>query len=188
MRKIILNLAVTLDGYIEGPNGEIDWLGIDGGSDDSGAESHFDKFLESIDTIFFGRVSYEKWGEHQPRENASPPETKLWQGVHSKKKYVFSNRLKITEGKVELINSDVLTKVQEIKNQPGKDIWLYGGSSLITTFMNLGLVDRYLLAVFPVILGDGKPLFTNIRNRVGLTWKNTTASSGILLLDYETKR
>ncbi|MCE7057313.1 dihydrofolate reductase family protein [Algoriphagus sp. AGSA1] len=188
MRKIILNLAVTLDGYIEGPNGEIDWLGIGGAPDDSGAESHFDKFLASIDTIFFGRVSYEKWGEYQPGENASPSETKLWEGVHSKKKYVFSNLLKTNEVKAELISSDVLTKVQEIKNQPGKDIWLYGGSSLITTFMNLGLVDSYLLAVFPVILGEGKPLFTNIKNRVGLTLKNSTAGSGVLLLEYETKR
>jgi dihydrofolate reductase len=188
MRKIILNLAVTLDGYIEGPNGEIDWIGMGGGPEESGAGAHFDKFLANIDTIFFGRVSYEKWGEYQPGENASPPEMKLWEGVHSKKKYVFSNRSKITEGKAELINSDILTKVQEIKNQHGKDIWLYGGSSLITNFMNLGLVDRYLLAVFPVILGDGKLLFTNIRNRVGLTLKNTTASSGVLLLDYEAKR
>ena len=189
MRKIILNLAVTLDGYIEGPNGEIDWLGMGGDSpDDSMAEAHFDEFLATIDAIFYGRLSYEKWGEYQPAKDASLPEKKLWDGVHSKKKYVFSNSLKTVNGKADLINSDILDKVQDIKNQPGKDIWLYGGAGLITTFMNLGLVDTYLLAVFPVILGDGKPLFTDIKNRIGLTFKKATPGSGVILLEYETKR
>lgn len=189
MRKIILNVAVTLDGYIEGPNGEIDWLETGGGSpEDPAVESHFDKFLATIDTIFYGRISYEKWGEFQPPEGASVAETKLWNGVHSKKKYVFSNSLKKVNGKAEVINSDIFTQVQDIKNQSGKDIWLYGGASLITTFMNLGLVDKYLLAVFPVILGDGKPLFSGIRNRVGLTLKSTKPSSGVILLEYDTKR
>ena len=188
MRKIILNLAVTLDGFIEGPNGEIDWLSLGGGPDDSGTESHFDKFLVTIDTIFYGRISYEKWGEYQPDENASMPEKKLWKGVHSKKKYVFSSSLKNTGTTVELINADILSNVQKIKNQPGKDIWLYGGSGLITTFINLGLVDRYLLAIFPIILGKGKPLFKDIKNKVVLNNKSTTTASRVVLLDYETRR
>ncbi|WP_306416010.1 dihydrofolate reductase family protein [Fulvivirga ulvae] len=100
---------------------------------------------------------------------------------------VFKQPPKINK-KAEVINTDIFTQVQDIKNQPGKDIWLYGGASLITTFMNLGLVDKYLLAVFPVILGEGKPLFSEIRNRVDLMLKSTTPSSGVILLEYDTKR
>lgn len=186
MRKIILNLAVTLDGFIEGPNGETDWcrreLHSDIGSD---AKSHFDRFLESIDTIFYGRVSYDKWGEHHPLNDASPFEKNLWEGVHSKKKYVFTRKPKSSD-KASFITTDIPEKILEIKNQPGKNIWLYGGAGLITSLMNLGLVDNFLLAVYPVILGSGKPLFSDIKNRVGLRLNGvTTSESGIILLNYD---
>lgn len=183
MRKIVLNLAVTLDGFIEGPNGEIDWLST--GHSDTGMESHFDEFLAGIDTIFYGRISYEKWGEFQPDDNAANWEKKLWEGVHSKRKVVFSKSMERADGKVEVVGSDIPDRVQDIKAEAGKDIWLYGGASLTTSFMNLGLVDRFLLAVFPVILGSGKPLFADIRNRTDLHLKDVTRDSGIILLDYE---
>lgn len=74
----------------------------------------------------------------------------------------------------------------EIKQQPGKDIWLYGGGKLITTFINLGLVDVLRLAVHPVILGSGKPLFKDIKKRMGLNLTGAKASkSGVVLLEYE---
>jgi dihydrofolate reductase len=87
MRKIVLNLAVTLDGFIEGPNGEIDWCALDGESD-----AFFDKFLPEVDSIFYGRVSYDLWGQYQPPDTASASEKKLWSIVHSKEKYVFSRK------------------------------------------------------------------------------------------------
>ncbi len=184
MRKVILNLAVTLDGFIEGPNGEIDWCRMD---NDSGSESFFDKFLADIDTIFYGRVSYDLWGQYQPAENASDAEKKIWQAVHSKSKYVFSRNPK-EDGKAIFISSDIVTRVNEIKKQPGKNIWLYGGADLITNFINEGLVDSYLLAVFPVILGSGKPLFANIKNRIGLKLNAVeTSTSGVILLNYDAK-
>lgn len=188
MRKIILNLAVTLDGFIEGPNGEIDWCNFepDSGSG-SNIESHFDVFLDTIDTIFYGRVSYDMWGEYQPPANASQAEKKLWNGVHSKTKYAFSSNPRYNSN-ATYITSDIAKKVEEIKNQPGKDIWLYGGARLITSFMNLGLIDNYLLAVHPVILGAGKPLFSDIQNRVGLKLNQvTTSESGVILLNYDRK-
>ena len=85
MRKIILDLAITLDGFIEGPNGEIDWCIMD---DDMG----FDDFLASIDTIFYGRVSYDMWGRYQPAAEAPDAEKQLWEAVHAKKKFVFSSK------------------------------------------------------------------------------------------------
>jgi dihydrofolate reductase len=186
MRKVILNLAVTLDGFIEGPNGEIDWcITDDGPGSEEGITSHFDQFLARIDTIFYGRISYDLWGQYQPAGDAAPSEKKLWESVHSKSKYVFSTHPKENRD-VTYITSDIANRVNEIKSEPGKDIWLYGGGSLITSFMNLGLIDNYLLAVHPVILGGGKPLFADLKDRTNLKLKGTvTSKSGVILLDYE---
>jgi len=186
MRKVILNLAVTLDGFIEGPNGEIDWCVMDDGpAAEEGITSHFDEFLARIDTIFYGRVSYDLWGQYQPAADASLPEKKLWESVHSKSKYVFSMQPDESNDAV-YITSDIADKVNEIKAQEGKDIWLYGGAKLITTFVNLGLVDNYLLAVHQVILGGGKPLFSDLKGRTNLKLNRAvTSKSGVILLDYE---
>src|SRR5690606_21909683 len=139
MKKVILNLAVTLDGFIEGPNGEIDWCILDD-------DMNFDAFIESIDTIFYGRVSYDAWGNFQPDENASQAEKLVWQEIHSKDKFVFSRQSRVEDG-ATLISSDIVRKVTEIKHQGGKDIWLYGGASLIKTFINSGLIDIYKISV-----------------------------------------
>lgn len=183
MRKVVLNLAVTMDGFIEGPNGEIDWIFAE---NSDGGMSFFDEFLPTIDAIFYGRVSFEKWGEFQPVGDVTPDEKKLWDSVHSKKKYCFS-RTMTTSDNAELIKENITERVMEIKRMQGKDIWLYGGGSLITTFMNLGLIDRFLLAIFPVVLGSGRPLFKDLQNRTSLTLRNVTSGSGIVLLDYERK-
>lgn len=177
MKKVILNLAVTLDGFIEGPNGEIDWCIMDD-------DMNFDRFIESIDTIFYGRVSYDAWGNYQPDENTSPAETMMWQGIHAKNKFVFSHQSRPDE-KATFITTDIVNKVAEIKKQDGKDIWLYGGANLIKTFIKLGLIDSYKIAVHPVALGSGKPLFENLKNRIGLKLISTNVfKSGVVELTY----
>jgi dihydrofolate reductase len=184
MRKIVLDLAITLDGFIEGPNGEIDWLVKDEETDFGGILTDI---LADIDAIFYGRISYDMWGNYYPGENASPKLKAAYNLLHSKPKYVFS-RTKASDGKATFINSNIMQRVQEIMQQPGKNIWLYGGGKLITTFINLGLVDVYRLAVHPVILGSGKPLFENINTRVGLKLIDAKPSkSGVILLRYQTK-
>lgn len=178
MRQIILDLAVSLDGYIEGPNGETDWCIMD---DDMG----FDDFLSSIDSIFYGRISYDAWGNFIPAENAVEAEVKLWRDVHSKKKYVFSHQSG-QDDKVNFIHSEIPEKVAEIKRQPGKDIWLYGGAGLIKTFTDLNLIDIYRISVHPIVLGHGKPLFEDLKKRVNLTLiKTNTFKSGVVQLIYE---
>lgn len=132
MRKIILDLAVSLDGFIEGPDKEIDWCIMD-------EKMQFDQFIDSIDTIFYGRVSYDSWGNYQPNTTATAAERQLWAGIHDKKKYVFSRQSNSEkeENNATFINADISQKVQEIKNQSGSNIWLYGGASLIKTFIQL---------------------------------------------------
>jgi dihydrofolate reductase len=181
MKKTVLDLAVTLDGYIEGPNGEIDWCIMDDDMD-------FDGFLSGIDTIFYGRVSYDKWGNFQPYTNASSTEQMIWKEVHSKNKFVFSSQSR-QDNKATFISSDIAEKVNEIKKQGGKDIWLYGGASLIKTFIQLGLIDIYRLSVHPIVLGSGKPLFEDLKERIGLKLIETNIfKSGVVQLIYEPKK
>ncbi len=176
-REIILDLAVSLDGYIEGINGETDWCIMD-------EDMNFHKFLSDVDTILYGRKSYELWGKYIPGNKASDMEMKIWELIHSKKKYVFSKTLTKLDNNV-IINDNIAEAVNKLKNEPGKDIWLYGGASLITTFMNLRLVDEYRLSVHPVILGAGKPLFSDLKQRQELKLVDTRRfSSGVVQLCY----
>lgn len=181
MKKVILDLAVTLDGFIEGPNRETDWCIMDDDMD-------FEGFLSSIDTIFYGRISYDAWGNFQPSANASPVEKAIWKDVHAKDKFVFSGQ-KSHDGKATFINADISTKVLEIKNQGGKDIWLYGGASLIKTFIKLDLIDICRISVLPIALGSGKPLFKDLTNRLRLKLIETNVfKSGVVQLIYEIEK
>jgi len=177
MKKVILDLAVTLDGFIEGPNGEIDWCIMDDDMD-------FDGFLESVDTIFYGRVSYDAWGNFQPDENATPAEQNLWKAIHAKNKFVFTSQNR-TDDRATFVNTDIAAKVAETKQRDGKDIWLYGGASLIKTFIDENLVDVYRISVHPTALGAGKPLFENLKKRLALKLTKTNVfRSGVVQLIY----
>lgn len=183
MRKIILDLAVSLDGYIEGPNGEIDW--ITSSEHDDAPGDFLGDLLEETDTIFYGRKSYDLWGEFIPGDDFPEGVRKAYEKVHTKKKVVFSTTKKY-DGNVETISANIGQRVNDVLSQPGKNIWLFGGGSLITAFINLGLVDVYRLGVYPVILGAGKPLFKDISTRVNLKLTGTKSSdSGVILLKYE---
>ena len=181
-RKIILDLAVSLDGFIEGRNGEVDWCIMD-------PEMEFTNFLDQIDTILYGRKSYDLWGQYSPTSGASDDEKELWELVHSKKKYVFSRTQKGSVREAIYVNKNICEEVNKLKNKPGKDIWLYGGANLITTFIDLGLVDEFRLSVHPVVLGEGRPLFVDIKQRLKLNLLNTkTFSSGVVQLIYHLNR
>lgn len=180
MRKVILDLAVTLDGFIEGPNGEIDWCIMD-------EEMDFGAFLSGIDAIFYGRVSYDAWGNFQPEPHASETEKALWSAVHSKRKYVFSSSPR-QDPNAMFIASNIVETVNEIKRQEGKDIWLYGGASLIKSFINSNLIDRYRLSIHPTVLGAGKPLFENLKEKINLQLIGVNRfKSGVVQLLYEPK-
>jgi len=172
MRKLILQVAVSLDGFIEGPHGEIDWCFTD---QDYGLKD----FFKQIDTLFIGRKTYELM--ISMGDNASP-------GFPKFKEYIFSSTLEKVKDDAVLIKDDIKSKVKEIKNENGKDIWLFGGGSLTTSLMNLDLVDEIGLAVHPVILSGGKPLFSEIKKRVELELLDSKVySTGLVFLKYAIK-
>ena len=173
MRKIILFVAVSLDGYIEGPNGEFDWCFTD---QDYGMAD----FFKRIDSLFIGRKSYEL--TLSMGDEAMP-------GFPALKEYVFSNTLtEVRPGEI-LVRGDIEKEVKRIKQEPAKDIWLFGGANLTSTLLNLDLVDEIGVAVHPIILGSGKPLFQDIPRRVELELQDTkTYSSGLVSLTYTFKR
>ncbi len=173
MRKVILGLAISLDGYIEGPNGEYDWCFTD---QDYGMSD----FYKRVDSLFLGRKSYELTLSMGEEAMADFP--KLTQ-------YVFSTTLTEVKPGAILINENIEAEVRRIKNETGKDIWLFGGAMLTASLLNLGLIDEIGLAVHPIILGSGKPLFSNLQNRVPLTLTDTkTYSSGLVYLTYSVGR
>lgn len=177
-RRILLDLAVTLDGFIEGENGEIDWCIMD-------PEMNFIDFLNSIDSIIYGRKSYELWGKFTLDQMETDDDKEMWQMIHQKQKYVFSRTQKSSDDHVIFINDNIAEEVNRLKNMPGQDIWLYGGSSLITSFIDLGLIDEFRLSVHPVILGEGKPLFCDIKQRLNLKLIETKSyRSGVVQLIY----
>lgn len=167
MRKIILNLAVSLDGFIEGPNGEYDWCLTD--QDYGMAE-----FYEDTDAIFIGRKSYELVAAE---EHPFP----------GSKVYVFSDTLPaIDNHDMQVVRSeDFDSAAADIISAPGKDIYLFGGANLLSAFINKNLIAEMLLSIHPVMLGGGKALFENIHDKVELNLlSQQTYNTGLVQLRY----
>ena len=180
MKNIILSVATSLDGYIEGPNGEIDWLSFS----EETAEV-LETFLNDIDTVFYGRVSYELWGTYVPAEEGSDFEKNFYQRLHKMSKVVFSTTKNDFVGQPVVIRNDIQNAVNQLSKESGKNIWLYGGADLVTTFINYNLIDEYRIAVSPIILGSGKPLFKGINHRVKLKLHEVKAGkSGVVEYCY----
>ena len=176
MRKIIAGFAISIDGYIEGPNGEYDWIIYD--------KEQFKElaaYWKKIDAMFYGRKTYEALLKN-PGDGKTNPFAHM-------KHYVFSNSLaKVKEGFI-LVNGDTKKEVMKIKNEPGKDIAVFGGAELACSLINLKLVDELMLAICPVLLGKGKSFFINIEERNYFILKETkTYSSGLVSLTYAAKK
>lgn len=171
MRKVVLNLAVSLDGYIEGPNGEYDWCFAD-------QDYGMTEFFEQIELIFMGRKSYDLINNNGDI-NAFPH-----------KKYVFSDTLDADlNPAINIIRKEnFIERVKEIKEQDGGQIWLFGGAELISEFLEHHLIDEFLLSIHPILLGSGKSLFNTMDKRVQLQHAGTESySSGLVQVRYIVK-
>ena len=150
MRKIIAGFASSTDGYITGPNGEYDWILID-------KEIDFTEEAKKYDTYLFGRKTYEA-----AQASGTPP-------MAGNRNYVFSRTLESVDPNYILIRDDVPNQVQKLKEEEGKDIALFGGASLLTSLLELHLVDELTISVIPVLLGKGRPMIGELKNKISLS-------------------
>ncbi len=195
MRKVVLSMMVTLDGYGAGPHDEMDWL-PPFNNEALWKDLHADmwKALNKVDTILLGRVTYQIWEKYWPAAGANPASTKndrdFAKFADETEKIVFSRTLdKVEWENTRLVTCNIAEEIAKLKEQPGKDIALAGGPGIARTFMSRGLVDDYKFLVSPVALGDGKPLFKGIESRLKLKLIDTKVyKSGIVGLHYEPVR
>jgi dihydrofolate reductase len=166
MRKIILFIASSLDGYIAKNDGSVDWLPVSG-------SSGYDNFYKSIDTVIMGNTTYSQvltFGAYPYQD---------------KKSYVFTrNNDHKKDENIQFVN-DAEKLIKNILSNPGMNIWLIGGSKIISNFMNLGFVDEIIISIIPIVLGNGIPLFMDIQKETKFELIKTTDYDTLVELHYK---
>jgi dihydrofolate reductase len=182
MRKVIFQMMISLDGYFEGPNREIDWHNVDDEFNDYATGT-----LKSVDTLLFGRVTYELMAGYWPTEMADSDDPVVAERMNTLEKIVFSKTLKKAEWEnTTLVKKDIAETVEILKQKQGKDIAIFGSSDLALALLPSGLIDELRILINPVILGQGKTLFRGIDSRLYLKLLRTRIfRSGTVLLCYE---
>ena len=184
MRKIILMMSVSLDGFIEGPHRELDWHMVD-----DELHSHFNEQLRAMGAFLDGRVTYELMAGFWPTADTDPSSTRpvvefagIWRDMP---KIVFSRTLERADWNTTVMRDVVPEEIMRLKAQPGGDMVL-GGADLAASFMRHDLIDEYRLYVHPIVIGKGKPLFPASDTKIALRLAGTqTFGNGVVLLRYQ---
>jgi dihydrofolate reductase len=170
MRKLIYSMGVSLDGFIAGPGGEIDWS-----APDEELHRFHNQQMREIGVHLCGRRLYETmvyWETAEENPSATDYElefARIWKKLP---KIVVSKTLAKVEGNARLVTDVAAAEVAKLKEQPGKDLAV-GGAGLASTFIKLGLIDEYRLFVSPVVLGGGTPYFPALDERINLQLLDT---------------
>ncbi len=196
MRKIIAALQVSVDGFIEGPNGELDWAM----AEDEETWRDIFEMLTHVDTFILGRVMYPAYEQYWLAILANPTGILPFSGMVASKNEIAYARLadktphivlSTTLDKVEWKTTRIVRDAEEIrrmKQQPGKDMHVVGGATLVSSLMNLGLIDELQLLVNPLVLGGGKALFKDVKERHALKLvRAKPLRSGKVGLTYSTQ-
>jgi dihydrofolate reductase len=173
MRRIVYSVAMSLDGYIAGPNGEADWIVMD-----PDLAPAFEEFYSRFDAMLIGRKTYQAMAGHG---GGGGGPFKGWNIL------VFSRTLtSISQPGVTLVSGDAREALTRLKQSPGKDIWLFGGGELFRSLLDLGMVDAVGVGVIPVLLGGGTPFLPpgGSRASLRLTEHKVYPKTGTIGLEY----
>lgn len=169
-RKIILNLAISIDGYIASETGGFDWI-VGDGYDKLNTEKKwdYDEFLNNIDVVVMGKNCYEQ---------------NFLSDFKEKKVYVATSQNIQDYDNIHFINGDICNKILEERKKEGKDIFLFGGGVLIDNFIKANIIDEYIIGIIPTILGSGRPLFLKNNPKIDLHLQECIIENGITILKY----
>lgn len=182
MRKLLVFNFTTLNGYFEGPGGDLSWH--------THGEEEGRYAAESVGkggVLLFGRVTFEHMASYWPTPQARQQAPAVAEGMNKAEKIVFSRKLKKADWEnTRIIDGDLVTAVRELKQSPGNDMCILGSGSIVTQLSDAGLIDVYQLMVDPVALGAGTPMFKGLRKKLDLRLMSTrTFKSGVILLSYQ---
>jgi dihydrofolate reductase len=183
MRRVIYAMSVSLDGFIEAPDGDLRWS-----YPDEELHRHFNQQEAMIGLHLYGRGLYENMASYWPTADQDPslPQVerdyaRLWKNMP---KVVFSTTLQQVGWNSRLVKGDLAGEVDHLKAQPGGDMSV-GGAGLAASFIRLGLIDEYRLYLHPLLLGGGKPMFGAFQDKIALQLiANHRFGSGVVLLTY----
>ncbi|TGK00753.1 dihydrofolate reductase [Leptospira semungkisensis] len=179
-RKLIVFMMQSLDGYHAGPNGELDWHNVD---------ADFNEFainqIDSIDTIAFGRKTYELMASYWPTELALQDDPTVAEKMNSMPKIVFSKSMQKADwNNTRLIKDNIPEEISKLKSSPGKDLIIFGSSDLVASLLKDNLIDEVRSIIAPVLLGKGLILFNGAGTRKLQLLETKIFKSGNVLLYY----
>ncbi len=181
MRKVIFFMLISLDGFFEGLDRDINWHNVD---------AEFNEFaidqINTVDILLFGRVTYEMMASYWPTPTAIANDPVIAGKMNSLPKIVFSKTLPSAAWQnTRLIKDNFVEEISKLKQQPGKDLIIFGSSDLAVSFIDHGMIDEYRIMINPVALGVGKSLFKGLQNKLDLKLLKTKVfNSGNVLLYY----
>ncbi|MDD4971248.1 MAG: dihydrofolate reductase family protein [Paludibacter sp.] len=185
MKKLIVFNLITLEGFFEGANHSIDWHQVD---------EEFNKFaieqLNNADMLFFGRLTYELMAGYWSTPDGTNDDPVIANKMNTLPKIVFSKTMEKPEWEnTKLIKENIIQEITTLKNQTGKDIYILGSAGLISSLIETNLIDEYRIMINPVVIGQGTPLFQNVKHQLRFSLREIKEfKSGNVLLFYETKR
>jgi dihydrofolate reductase len=181
MRKLASFIFTSLDGFYEGPNGELDWSNVDKEFNDFAVRQ-----LDEADTLGFGRATYEHMAAYWPTEQAKANDPAITSRMNDKEKLVFSTTLTDASWSgTTVVRGEATEHVPTIKAAAGKELLVIGSAHLTANLAHAGVLDELRVMVCPIVLGQGRSLFEDLNDRVSLTLLRVRQfESGNLVLTY----
>jgi dihydrofolate reductase len=188
MRKLIVSNLVTVDGFFEGPNQELDWF-----MTNDEFFGYVRTLLDSVSTILFGRITYQQLAAYWPTSAADENDPTITHKMNNLSKIVFSKTLSSVEWNNSiLIKENIIEEIKALKETTRpweKDMVIFGSGTIVSAFTDARLIDEYRIILNPVLIGNGNHLFKNLSAKQNLDLiKTRTLSNGVIILHYQPKK